>query len=363
MRMPALVTFALLVATAATAQQVDVDSFERRVDKLFRGCLRKGHPGAVALVAHGDTVLLQKGYGLADLERDVPLHPGSVLDIGSTSKQFTAASLLLLADDGALSLDDPVRKHVDELPGCCQPVTLRHLMLHTSGIPDYIGLLMKAGHRLESVTTMGDAIESLLDVDALEFPAGSRWAYSNSNYVLMSEVVERVSGLPLTQFAHERIFEPLGMAHTHIHRRCTDLVRDRAFSYSRSTTGGWRWNFSNWEQTGDGAVFTTVGDLLKWSRNFHHGKVGGGALLAAMARPGRLDDGSELSYGAGLGFGELAGHPVVRHGGSWAAYRAEFLRVPSKELTVICLCNRDDLNPMRLVDRMARLALELPNVR
>ncbi|MCK5944669.1 MAG: beta-lactamase family protein [Planctomycetes bacterium] len=364
MRTPslALLLFGLNLP-AQEAAPAAAPTLEQQVDRIFRGCQRDGHPGAVVLIAHGDTVLLQKGYGLADLERGVPLTPDSVLDIGSTSKQFTAASMLLLADDGALSLDDRVRAHVGELPKCFDAVTLRHLMLHTSGIPDYIHRLIEAGRRVEDVTTMDDALEALAAVVEPDFAAGTRWAYSNSNYVLISEVVERVSGLSLPQFARERIFEPLGMTRTHIHERCTDLVPDRALSYSRSPRGGWRWHFSNWEQTGDGAVFTTVGDLLKWSRNFHHGKVGGGALLERMAKPGALDDGAALRYGAGLMFGDLDGVRVVRHSGAWAAYRAELLRVPSKELTVVCLCNRDDLGASKLVNRMARIALASPSVR
>ncbi|MGK0263111.1 MAG: CubicO group peptidase (beta-lactamase class C family) [Planctomycetota bacterium] len=332
-------------------------SLEQQVDRAFRGCSREGYPGAVVLIARGDEVLLQKGYGLADLERNVPLSPNSVLDIGSTSKQFTAACVLLLEQEGDLSLDDPIRKHIAELPACVQPVTLRHMMLHTSGLPDYISLLMDSGEHVENRTTMDDALLSLADVDALLFPVGTQWSYSNSNYMLLSEVVERVSGLPLPVFAEQNIFKPLGMKQTHIHRECTQLVPNRALSYSRGLKGGWRWNFSNWEQTGDGAVFTTVGDLLLWSRNFHDGKVGGQKLLAAMAQPGKLDNGTALDYGAGLEFGELAGLKTVRHSGAWAAYRADLLRIPSKELTVVCLCNRDDVNPIAYVDRMAKIAL------
>ncbi len=331
-------------------------TFEQEVDRLFRGCERPGSPGAVVLVAAGDEVLLEKAWGLADLERSVPLSVDSVLDIGSTSKQFTAACVLLLQQDEKLALDDPIRRHVDELPACCEPVTLRHLMLHTSGVPDYIGLMTAGGADVEDRTTNDDALDALAKVDALAFDPGTRWAYSNSNYLLLSLVVGRVSGRPLPAFAQERIFGPLGMASTHVHEQCTDLVPNRALSYSKSARGGWRWNFSNWEQTGDGAVFTTVGDLLKWSRNFAHGPVGGEALRAAMARPGALDGGEPLDYGCGLVFDELDGTPIVSHGGAWAAYRAELLRVPAEELTVVCLCNRDDLNPSQLARRIARLA-------
>ena len=171
---------------AATTSVSKWSEFESQVDRLFRGSSRAGHPGAVVLVARGDEFLVAKGYGLADLERNVPLTEDSVLDIGSTSKQFTATCLLLLANDGDLKLDDSVRKHIKELPACCEPVTLRHMMLHTSGLPDYIGLLMAGGQHVENRTTMEDALESLLTIDKLDFAAGTGWAYSNSNYMPVS---------------------------------------------------------------------------------------------------------------------------------------------------------------------------------
>jgi CubicO group peptidase (beta-lactamase class C family) len=316
-------------------------------------------PGGVLLVARADDVLLAKAYGLADLERSVPLSTDSVLDIGSTSKQFTAACVLLLEQDGKLSLADPVKKHVPELPACCDPITLRHLVLHTSGLPDYIGLMMQKGVHLESRTSNEDAIDALCTIDALEFATGSKWSYSNSNYLLLSAVARRTSGVSLDAFAQERIFVPLGMRHTHVHEDCTQTVEHRALSYSRSPRGGWKWTFSNWEQTGDGAVMTTVHDLLRWARNFEHGTVGGPPLLAAMSRPGTLDgeNGTPIDYGMGLMFGELDGRATVRHGGAWAAYRAELLRVPEAKLTIVCLCNRDDMNPSRIADRVASFVL------
>lgn len=284
----------------------------------------------------------------------------SVLDIGSVSKQLTATCWLLLANEGDLKLDGSVRQYIKELPACCQPVTLRHMMLHTSGLPDYIDLLIAGGQHVENRTTMEDALDSLLTIEALDFPVGTNWAYSNSNYMLMSEVVERVSGLALSDFAEENIFGPLGMKHTRVNRQCTDVVPNRALSYSRSTKGGWRWSFSNWEQTGDGAVLTTVGDLLLWSRNFEHHEVGGAKLAARVSGPGNLDDGRRLDYGAGLMFQPFDGLAAVRHSGAWAAFRADLMRIPERRLTVVCLCNRDDLDPTSLVDRMARMALALP---
>jgi CubicO group peptidase (beta-lactamase class C family) len=347
----------MLVSIAVAQDAAEPATLEAKVDKIFQRFAKAEAPGAVVLVGRGANVVLQRAYGLADLERQVPLSVESVFDIGSTSKQFTAACVLLLELEQKLALGDLANKHVPELPACCDAVTVRHLMLHTSGIPDYIGLMATAGADLEDRTTADEAIAALEEVAALDFAAGSKWQYSNSNYFLLSEVVERTAKRSLAEFAHERLFEPLKLARTHIHTDSTQLVPHRALSYTKGARGRWRWNFSNWEQTGDGAVFTTVGDLFVWARNFHSGAVGGPALLAAMAAPGKLDDGSPLEYGAGLMFTKDNGIDVVSHGGAWAGYRAELLRVPSKELVVVCLCNRDDGNPSEMCRRVMRAAL------
>lgn len=352
----AVVPVAATVPPSLPAQE-PATSLAETVDRLMRRCDRPDVPGAVVLVGRGDEIVLQKAYGSADLERQVPLAVDSVLDIGSTSKQFTAACVLLLAEDGALALADPVRKHVNELPACCDAVTVRHLLLHTSGLPDYIGLMIDAGADVEDRTTAADALQSLQRLTALDFAPGSTWAYSNSNYFLLSEIAERAGKRPLAEQAHERLFAPLGMLHTHVHTDSRQLVPRRALSYSRLPRGGWRWNFSNWEQTGDGAVFTTVGDLFRWARNFQSGAVGGAALLRAMASPGALDDGTAIEYGMGLFHETARDFASISHGGAWAGYRAELLRVPAHELTVICLCNRDDLQPSAICRSIAAAAL------
>ncbi|MBL9078225.1 MAG: beta-lactamase family protein [Planctomycetes bacterium] len=348
--------FALGMPLLAQDAGAAPDALAAHVDKVFARCTA-ATPGAVVLVARGGDVLLQRAYGLADLERSVPLTVDSVLDIGSTSKQFTAACVLLLVADGKLALADPVSRHVPGLPDCFASVTLRHLLLHTSGIPDYIDLMLTGGAHLVDRTTAEHALAALAKVAALEFATGSKWQYSNSNYFLLAQVVERAAKRPLSEFAAERIFTPLGMASTHVHDDSAQLVPRRALSFARAPRGSWRWEHSNWEQTGDGAVFTTVGDLLRWARNFGSGAVGGDALRDAMARPGTLDDGTAIDYGTGLVFGDLDGVATVSHGGAWAAYRAELLRVPSADLVVICLCNRDDLDPSTICAGIAKVAL------
>ncbi|MEO6597550.1 MAG: serine hydrolase domain-containing protein [Planctomycetota bacterium] len=348
----------LLLTATAVAQDESAPPLEVQVDRIFQNCAKSGGPGAVVLVARGDDVLLQRAYGLADLERDVPLSVDSVFDIASTSKQFTAACVLLLANEGKLALGDAVQKHLPELPTCCEKVTVRHLLLHTSGLPDYIELLLAAGEQVEDRTDADEAFAALRKIEALRFPPGSQWAYSNSNYFLLSEIVERTAKQSLAEFARERIFVPLGMSNTHVHDDCTALVKHRALSYSRGRRGEWVWNYSGWQQTGDGAVLTTVGDLLKWSRNFTTGTVGGDKLLAAMSQPGSLDDGTAIEYGMGLMFLDARPPRLVAHGGAWAGYRAECMRVPTADLTVVCLCNRGDQNPTALAQQVVRAVLD-----
>lgn len=346
----------LLTAAMASAQsEVDLTA---RIDRLFHRCAKPGVPGAVVLAAKAGEVLHRKAYGLADLERGVPLTPESVFDIASTSKQFTAACVLLLEQDGALALGDAVRTHVTELPACMERVTLRHMLLHTSGIPDYIGLLMKNGVDVEDRASPQEALDVLAAVDDLEFPAGTRWSYSNSNYFLLAEVVERRAPVSMPEFARERIFAPLGMDSTRVRSDTRVLIENRALSFSPAPRGRWVANYSNWEQVGDGAVHTTVDDLLRWTQNFETWKVGGGELAAAFAGPGTLDGGEPLDYGYGLVFERWRGRDTISHGGSWQGFRSDFLLVPGERVVVICLCNRSDLAPTQLCRSIARLLLD-----
>ncbi|MCR9246302.1 MAG: beta-lactamase family protein [bacterium] len=327
-------------------------------DRMFRRCSKPGVPGAAVLVTRGDEVLLRRAYGLADLEREVALTPESVFDIASTSKQFTAASVLLLEGDGELALSDSVCGHISELPECMRPVTVRHLMFHTSGIPDYISLMLDDGVDVEDRTSTTDALAVIGAVEKLQFAAGSKWSYSNSNYLLLSEIVDRVAGRPLAEFAAERIFEPLEMKSTRVRTDTRVLIPRRALSYSPVARGQWVMNYSNWEQTGDGAVHTTVDDLRRWLVNLSTFEVGGDHLRRRLAGPGALDDGTPIDYGFGLVYSRWHGHETVSHGGSWAGYRSDVLLVPAAKLVVICLCNRSDLSPGPVCKSLARKVLE-----
>ncbi|MFL5518381.1 MAG: serine hydrolase domain-containing protein, partial [Gemmatimonadales bacterium] len=354
----ALLLLACLGPGPLSAQGALPDRVTRAVDTVFARFDRAGSPGCALGIYRNDRMVYARGYGSANLELGVPIGPATVFDIGSTSKQFTAMSILLLARDGKLALDDDVRRYLPELPAYRTPVTIRELLHHTSGARDYLTLMQLAGERFENVSTDADALDLLARQRALDFAPGSEWEYSNSGFFLLSLVVQRVSGASLRRFAQANIFGPLGMTHTHFHDDHQMIIPNRATAYDPpDSTGSFRIDMSNFEQTGDGAVNTTVEDLLRWDANFYSGTVGGPWVLAEMLRPGTLNDGTVLDYASGLFLAHYRGLPTVAHGGSWAGYRAELLRFPSEHVSVACLCNLAGSNPSGLALRVADVVL------
>jgi CubicO group peptidase (beta-lactamase class C family) len=351
---------ALALATASCRHRGGVAegraALPARVDQLFARFTAGLSPGcALAVVDHG-RVVMARGYGFADLGRRLPITPRTRFDIASTSKQFTAASVLLLAARGRLSLDDDVRKYVPELPRHDTPITLNHLLHHSSGLPNYIDLLAASGKRYEEVTTDDDALAALAAAPQLQFPPGTAFRYNDSGYFLLSLVVKRVTGRSLREFAAENLFAPLGMTDTRIVDDLTREVPGRAVPYERD--GGFRPLASAWEQTGDGGVNSTVLDLAKWDASFYSGAVGGKALVAAMTTPGSLANGSPLPYGGGLFLDRFRGQRRVRHPGSWRGFCSELMRLPGRHLSVITLCNVGDADPAALSEQVADLYLE-----
>lgn len=346
-------------AAAAAAQTWSPPADARsRTDALFAEWDKPDSPGCALAVYRDGAILYSRGYGMSDLERRVPITPATVFDIGSTSKQFSAAAILLLQQDGKLTLDDDVRKWVPELPDYGTPITIRHLLHHASGLRDYITLLSLAGARTDDVTDADDALRILTRQKALNFAPGSEHLYSNSGYFLLSVIVERASGKTLQRFARERIFTPLGMTKTHYLGSYDDIVPDRALGYSPRPGGGLRQDISRWLQVGDGAIFTTVEELLRWDNNFYDPKIGGQAMLDALQTPGRLNDGTALTYALGLSVATHRGQRAVSHGGSWGGYRAELLRFPNQRFSVATLCNLGTIDPSALARDVADIYLE-----
>ena len=328
------------------------------VDELFADYTKAGSPGCALAVYRDGKIILTKGYGLANIEEHVSITPQSVFDIGSTSKQFTATSILLLEKRGKLSVSDDVRKYIPELPDYGQKITILNLLNHTSGLRDYLTLMDLAGINIDSVTTDDDALQIITRQKALNFTPGSEFLYSNTGFFLLSVIVKRVSAKSLHEFAAENIFNPLGMVHTQYRDDHTALISGRALAYDpKENKNGYTLNVSYFEQTGDGAVHTSVEDLQKWDENFYSGQIGGKGFLAEIQEQGKLNSGKVLDYAKGLSINDYRGLHTVSHGGSWGGYRAELLRFPEQHFSVACLCNRGDANPSKKAHDVADIYL------
>ena len=310
-------------------------------------------PGCALGVLKDGKVLYSRGYGLADVEHSVPITPTTVFHVASLSKQFTAFAIYLLANEGKLSIDDDVRKYLPELHDFHRTITIRHLLNHSSGLRDQWNLLMLAGWRLTDEITEQDILNLVWRQRELNFAPGDEQVYSNTGYTLLALIVERVSGRSFREFTQERIFEPLGMQHTHFQDSYGNLIQSRAYSYERQPDGAYKYLALSYSTVGPSSLFTTVEDLARWDENFYTGSVGGKALLAQMQVPGKLNNGKQTDYASGLVIGEYRGLKTVEHGGADAGFRTELLRFPDAHFSVITLCNAGDADPGELAHSVA----------
>jgi CubicO group peptidase (beta-lactamase class C family) len=333
------------------------DSVQARVDSVF-AFVDRDAPGCALGVVLDGRLAYARGYGLANLDWGIPISTSTVFDIGSVSKQFTATAIALLDLDGVLSLDDDVRRWIPELPDYGTPITIRHLLNHTSGVRDYLTLATMAGTDFANVFDEFDGIELIVRQRGLNFPPGSEYLYSNSGYLMLANVVRRATGTSLRAFLEERVFEPLGMAHTSIWDDNTEILAERATGYAPDGEGGWEidhaWNF---QMGGDGQVITSIDDLVTWDANFYDPKVGGRGLLERLHTRGLLTTGDTIAYALGLTVDEYRGVRRVTHGGAWAGFRAMLARYPDQRTSVIVECNRSDANTGRYVAEVADVVL------
>jgi CubicO group peptidase (beta-lactamase class C family) len=355
MRFGALLAFAFLV----TAQTFAAETDQQGVDRIFAAYDKADSPGCALGVIQDGEFIYRKGYGTASLELGVPLSSKSVFYMGSVSKQFTAASVVLAAEQGYLSLDDNIRKYIPELPDYGHPITLRQMLHHTSGFRDIFGLLEISGRNPQDVLPTAELIDLVVRQKALNYTPGAEFLYSNTNYFLLAEVVKRTTKKPLSVFAAENIFQPLGMTHTRFYDDHTIVVPGRIPAYAPGKNGsflvGWSTNF---DKVGDGGLMSSVDDLLLWDRNFYENRLGKGTLLKEMLTPGVLNNGKPTAYALGLERGTYRGLPIVEHGGALFGYRTEILRFPEQRFTVLCLCNLSSADPSGLSRKVADAYLQ-----
>jgi CubicO group peptidase (beta-lactamase class C family) len=337
----------------------DTALLNEKVDALFAEWDKPHTPGcAIAIIQNGE-IIYSRGYGMANLEYDVPISINSVFDIGSTSKQFVALSIAILARQGKLSLDDEIQTYLPELRSYEKPISIYQLIHHTSGLRDYPTLMYLAGLPFEHNYPEKTILNIIARQKHLNFQPGEKFLYSNTGYLLLAEIAKRVSGCSLRAFANEHIFEPLGMKDTHFHDDFSDVVKNRAVGYSPVPGGSFRVDTSLFDLVGDGGLYTTVSDLSIWDANAYRNKIGGykQSLITEITTPGHLNNGTKLDYAYGLFARPYQGLKMVYHTGIWMGYKAVLARFPDQRFSVICLSNLSSIDPLHLVKQISDLYL------
>lgn len=343
---------AALAALAALALSVQpsfsAQDRSEQIDQIF-AWTTPGAPGCAVVVSLDGEVVAERVYGAADLERDVAIGADTVFDIGSLSKQFVAAAVLILVEDQQLSLDDDIRKHIPELPDYGHTVTIDHLLTHTSGIRDWTGV--------PSVPGADDEVLAIIFRQrGLNFPPGEEWSYSNSGYELLREIVARKSGMSFADFSRERLFEPLGMRSTSYHTDLREIIPNRALAYERSREG-WRMAMLLDNDRGAGGLFSTAHDLTVWNEALASGTLGP-LVTAKLREPARLNNGRVLGYSRGLFLDTERGTEKVWHTGSADGYKGWLGRYPEHKLSIAILSNAGDtIDTDALAEGLAKLFL------
>jgi CubicO group peptidase (beta-lactamase class C family) len=358
MQLSAILPALLLVSCLAKAQTLPPD-VTKQVDKVFEKWDKPDSPGCALGIYRDGQIVYKHGYGAADLNDDVPITPATVFHVASMSKQFTAASIVLLAQQGKLSLDDDVRKYIPELPDFGERITIRHLVHHTSGLRDQWNLLELAGWRYSlDLITDDDVMSVMTRQKDLNFKPGDKHVYCNTGYTLMGLIVKRVSGMSLREYTTKNIFEPLGMTHTHFRDDHAEIIKHDALGYEQEGKDKpFRMSLTNFDTVGATSLHTTVEDLQLWDENFYHPRVGGPAFLQQMLERGKLNSGEQLDYAFGLVEGKYKGLPTVDHGGADAGYRSDLIRFPDQHFSAAVLCNSAETNPSALARQVADIVL------
>lgn len=331
-----LLTFLLFICFLKSQSQTDTIAV---IDKLFSKW-NNSTPGGSVLVAQGDKIIYHKAFGLADLEHNVPNTTETIFESGSVAKQFVAASILLLASEGKLSVNDDVRKYVPELPVYNAPIIIQHLLNHTSGLKDWGSVGELTGWpRTTRVYTQELALQTMIKQKSLNFTPGSEYSYSNSNYSMLVNIVERVSKQSLADFTRTRFFEPLGMTNTQWRDNFREIVPNRAIAYSLQSRNVYQQNMPFENVHGHGGLLTTTGDLLKWNSLLEKHQIGGDQVYNWRVQKGKLNNGKEISYAGGITVNSFNGFKEISHSGATAGYRAWLAYYPQKKITIILLSN------------------------
>ena len=328
------------------------------IDTLFEEWNSNDSPGCALGIVRNGQLIYAKGYGMADLEHDIPITPSSVFYIASVSKQFITMSILLLEEQGKLDLDDSIQKYLPDFPEYEAPLTIRNFIHHTSGVRDYLTLWTLAGNDYMDYIDEDAVYRMIKRQKALNFTPGEKYLYSNSCYFMLAMIIKKASGQSMKEFAQENIFGPLNMKNSHFHDNYLHIVKDRAFSYKPNEKG-----FDNlimrFDLVGSGGLYSNINDLYLWDQNFYNNKLGKAdpELILSMHKDGLLNNGESAGYAFALRNGNYRGLRTVSHGGSLAGYRSQLMRFPDQNFSVILLGNLASFKAKTMAQKVADIYL------
>ena len=335
----------LLLSVACLAQ----DGVSTKIDEYIRAEMQTQKiPGVALAVVKEGKISIARGYGLANVEHQVPVKPETIFQSGSTGKQFTATAVMMLVEEGKLSLDDKITKYFPDAPEAWSKITIRHMLTHTSGLGDY-----PQDFDLRRDYTE-DQLYQRIKTIPLDFQPGDKWSYSNLAYVMLGILIHKVSGKFYGDFLQERIFKPLEMSTARIINEA-DIVPNRAAGY-RLVNGQLKnqgWVSPSLNTTADGALYLTVYDMAKWDAALYTEKLLKRSSLEQMWTPVKLNDGKTDNYGFGWSLGEVRGHRIVEHGGAWQGFKAQITRYIDDKLTIIVFANSIRANQLKLARGVA----------
>jgi CubicO group peptidase (beta-lactamase class C family) len=336
-----------------------VNEFQRlSIDSLFLKCDHINKPGCALAIIQDGEITYKKGYGMADLERDVVIRPNTVFYAGSISKQFVASCALLLSERGELDLSESVQKYLPDFPEYGLPITVRHLIYHTSGIKDYFDLMEIAGiNYLNQIER--DRIYALIkSQDSLNFNPGDQYSYSNSGYLMLGMIIEKVAGMPFARFVDQEIFKPLGMKHSIFLDNVNTIIPNRAWGYHINIDDQVENMIMRFDLVGSGGLYTTVEDLFLWDQNFYQSKIGSNRFIEKLLTTGKLNNGQDTKYAFALQKDILMGKQVIGHSGSLGGYRAQFMQFPEARTSIILLGNYSSFKPGERAHDIAKILLK-----
>ena len=337
----------LLVSTTCLAQE----SFENQIDEYLRAQMKEQQiPGVALAVVRDGKIVLARGYGLANVEHQVPVKPETVFQSGSTGKQFTATAVMILVEEGKLSLEDSITKYIPNAPELWHNITIRHLLTHTSGMTDY-----PPDFDMRREYTEDDLLERIKTIP-LAFQPGEKWSYSNLAYVTLGILIHKVSGKFYGDFLQERVFKLLDMSTARIISEA-DIVPNRAAGYrvANGQLKNQNWVSPSLNTTADGALYFTVYDMAKWDAALYTEKLLKRSSLEQMWTPVKLNSGTTSPYGFGWALGNVRGHRVIEHGGSWQGFKAQISRYVDDKLTIILFANQARANQTKLAHDIAAI--------